>query len=293
MNTVKDHLIEKTKLLKNNFIKLPKLEARLLLSKALQKDFHWTFTNLEKLITKKDIKTYESLIKKKIEKVPTAYLLGIKEFYSMNFIVTKDTLIPRPETEMIVDQIKKHFKDNDKFTILDLGTGSGCILLSLLNEFRNALGIGIDKNIKTLKIAKKNAVKNNLLDRVKFAQINWNEKNFLKKILNQNNFFFNKNKVDLVVANPPYLLKKEINKLEPEIKYEPKRALFDGCDGLNSYRKIIPKLKYLLTDKGTAYFEINPLNIKKIKNILKKNNFKKIKVIKDLSKKNRFISLKI
>ena len=114
MESVKSCLIEKTKLLKDNLITTPKLEARLLLAKAINKDLNWTYLNLEKKISKKKLSKYEILIKKKLKKFPTAYLLGYKEFYSMNFKVNKNTLIPRPETEIIVEEIKKNFKNKKK-----------------------------------------------------------------------------------------------------------------------------------------------------------------------------------
>ena len=145
METVKFHLIEKTQLLKDKSIDVPKLEARLLLAKALNKNLNWTYLNPERKISKKKILKYEMLVKKKIKRFPTAYLLGNKDFYLMNFKVNKNTLIPRPETEVMLEEIKKNFKSKKKFSILDLGTGTGCILLSILNEFKNAFGIGIDK----------------------------------------------------------------------------------------------------------------------------------------------------
>ena len=139
METIKSCLTKKTKLLKDNYVKVPKLEARLLLAKTFNKDLNWTYSNTEKKISTKKIRVYEKLIKQKINRIPTAYLLGNKEFYSMNFKVNRNTLIPRPETESMIDEIKKNFKKNKKFNILDLGTGSGCILLSILQEFKNML----------------------------------------------------------------------------------------------------------------------------------------------------------
>ena len=163
METVKSCLLKKTKLLKDNSVTTPKLEARLLLAKAVNKDLNWTYLNLEKIISKKKLLKYKILIEKKIKKIPTAYLLGYKEFYSMNFKVNKNTLIPRPETEIIIDEVKKNFQNKKKISVLDLGTGTGCILLSILREFRNARGIGIDKNLQTINTANINSKKNNLI----------------------------------------------------------------------------------------------------------------------------------
>ena len=205
METVKTHLIEKTKLLKDNSIDVSKLEARLLLAKALNKNLNWTYLNLETKISKKEISKYEILIKKKIKRFPTAYLLGNKEFYSINFKVNENTLIPRPETEVIIDEIKKNFKSNSKFSVLDLGTGTGCILLSILSEFKNSIGIGVDKYLGPIKVAEINSKKNNLSERSKFISLDWHQKDFFKRILKINKKFSSNEKFDLVVSNPPDL----------------------------------------------------------------------------------------
>ena len=269
METVKFHLIEKTQLLKDKSIDVPKLEARLLLAKALNKDLNWTYVNLEKKIPKKKIFKYEILIKKKLKKIPTAYLLGNKEFYSMNFKVNENTLIPRPETEIIVEEIKKNFKNKKKLLVLDLGTGSGCILLSILKEFKNAIGLGIDKYLGTIKVAKINSKKNNLSKRAKFFKLDWNQKNFFKKILKINKKFSGYEKFDLVVSNPPYLLKNEMKTLMPEVTYEPKESLYDNKDGLSFYKRILPKINSLVSENSYIYLEINPKNRRNIEKICK------------------------
>lgn len=290
MQTVKYQLETKTKLLKKNLIKSPKLEARLLLAKVLNKTFNWTFTNLEEKISKEEIFSYERLIIKKLKNFPTAYLIGNKEFWSMKFKVNRNALIPRPETEIIIEEIKKSFDIKKSFSILDLGTGTGCILLSLLNEFKNAKGIGTDKNLKIIKLAEKNAQNNNLFGRSKFLNLNWNQKKTFKKLLRINGSFFGKKKFNLIVSNPPYLLKQDMRILMPEVLYEPKMSLYGGLDGLQSYKEIIPELKNILTKHGSIFFEINPVNFENIKKILKQNNFEDIKYIKDLSQKKRFVS---
>ena len=292
METVKSNLIKKTKLLKNNSIDLPKLEARLLLAKALNKDLNWTYVNLEKKIPKKKIFKYEILIKKKLKKIPTAYLLGNKEFYSMNFKVNENTLIPRPETEIIVEEIKKNFKNKKKLLVLDLGTGSGCILLSILKEFKNAIGIGVDKYLETLKVARINSKRNNLSKRSKFFKLDWIQKDFFKQVLKINKKFSGNEKFDLVVSNPPYLLKNEINTLMPEVLYEPKESLYDNKDGLSFYKRILPKINSLVSENSYIYLEINPKNRRNIEKICKSNNIKNIHYIKDLSGKYRFVLIK-
>ena len=292
METIKSHLIKKTKLLKNNLIDLPKLEARLLLAKALNKDLNWTYVNLEKKISKKKFFKYEILIKKKLKKFPTAYLLGNKEFYSMNFKVNENTLIPRPETEVIIEEIKKKFQNKKNFLVLDLGTGSGCILLSILKEFKNATGIGIDKYLETVKVARINSKQNNLSKRSKFFKLDWSQKDFFKQVIKINKAFSGNKKFDLVVSNPPYLLKHEINTLMPEVLYEPKESLYDNKDGLSFYKIVLPKINSLVSENSYIYLEINPKNKKNIEKICKINNLRNSHYIKDLSGKYRFVLIK-
>jgi len=292
METIKSHLIKKTKLLKNNLIDLPKLEARLLLAKALNKDLNWTYVNLEKKIPKKKICKYEILIKKKLKKFPTAYLLGNKEFYSMNFKVNDNTLIPRPETEIIIEEIKKKFQNKKNLLVLDLGTGSGCILLSILKEFKNATGIGIDKYLETVKVARINSKKNNLSKRSKFFKLDWNQKDFFKQVIKINKAFSGNKKFDLVVSNPPYLLKNEINTLMSEVLYEPKESLYDNKDGLSFYKIVLPKINSLVSENSYIYLEINPKNKRNIEKICKSNNLRNTNYIKDLSGKYRFVLIK-
>ena len=292
METIKSCITKKTKLLKDNYVNVPKLEARLLLAKTFNKDLNWTYSNTEKKISTKKIRVYEKLIKQKINRIPTAYLLGNKEFYSMNFKVNRNTLIPRPETESMIDEIKKNFKKNKKFNILDLGTGSGCILLSILQEFKKSVGIGVDKYLKTINVAKTNSKKNYLSSRSKFITLDWNNPKFLKKILQANKNFTSRNKFQLIVSNPPYLLKNEMKSIMPEVKYEPYESLYDNKDGLSFYKMILPKIHSLISSNGYICFEINPKSSNKINKICKKNGFANFKFIKDLSKKKRFILIK-
>ena len=292
METVKFHLIEKTKLLKDNFIEVPKIEARLLLAKTFNQNLNWTYLNTEKRISKKKIMIYEKLIKKKIKRFPTAYLLESKEFYSMNFKVNENTLIPRPETETLIEEIKKRFKSTKRFSVLDLGTGTGCILLSILKEFKNAIGIGIDKYLETIKVANINSKKNHLSKRVKFINLDWNKKNFFKKILKINKEFCGNETFHLVVSNPPYIERREMKNLMQEVKFEPKIALDGGHDGLRSYKKIFSQLKIILSKEGSIFFEIDPKKAGKINKILETEGFKQITFLKDLLNKKRVVFAK-
>ena len=210
----------------------------------------------------------------------------------MNFKVNENTLIPRPETEVMLEEIKKNFKSKKKFSILDLGTGTGCILLSILNEFKNAFGIGIDKYLETIKVAIINSKKKNLSKRSQFVNLNWNRKDSFKKILKINKKFSGNEKFDLIVSNPPYLLKSEMKNLMPEVKYEPKASLYGSENGLSFYKKVLPKINLLISEKSFIYLEINPKNLTNIEKICKNNNFHNIQYIKDLSGRKRFVLIK-
>ena len=196
-----------------------------------------------------------------------AYILGEKEFWSKKFIVNKDTLIPRPETELLVEKLVKLFKGK-KISILDIGTGSGCIILSLLSNLEKSVGLGVDISNKAILIANKNAERHELSNRVKFLNKSF-ESIFSKKF-------------DLIVSNPPYIERKNIKNLSEDIKrFEPIMALDGGHDGLDLIKKVIYKSKRILKIKGTLALEIGNEQIKKVSKILFDNNFRIREIIKD------------
>ena len=200
-------------------------------------------------------------------KEPIAYIFKEKEFWSKIFEVNKNTLVPRPETELMVDKLTKIFK-NKNISILDVGTGSGCILISLLSELNFSHGVGIDISAKALIIAKNNAKKHKIVNNLKF--VNRCFTNYFTK------------KFDLIVSNPPYILTKEINNLDEDIKkYEPKIALDGGNDGLDVIKKLIYKAKDTLKINGILALEIGNKQFNKVSNILVKKNFKIEHIIKD------------
>ena len=256
-----------SKYLKAKNITSHRLDSEILLSKVLNKSREQILINLREKIKKNDKKIFYKLIKRRSSKEPIAYILKKKEFWSKDFIVNKKTLIPRPETELIVEKIVRLFHKK-KINILDIGTGSGCILLSILSELKNSKGVGIDISHKAIKIAKKNAKKHKLILRSKFYVRS------LSEIYN--------NVYDLIVSNPPYIKRKDIKNLDDDIKkFEPKLALDGGNDGLDLVKKVIYKSKYILKIKGTLALEIGNEQIKKVSKILIDNNFRIEQVIKD------------
>jgi len=256
-----------SKYLKAKNITSHRLDSEILLSKVLNKSREQILINLREKIKKNDKKIFYKLIKRRSSKEPIAYILKKKEFWSKDFIVNKKTLIPRPETELIVEKIVRLFHKK-KINILDIGTGSGCILLSILSELKNSKGVGIDISHKAIKIAKKNAKKHKLILRSKFYVRS------LSEIYN--------NVYDLIVSNPPYIKRKDIKNLDDDIKkFEPKLALDGGNDGLDLIKKVIYKSKYILKIKGMLALEIGNEQIKKVSKILIDNNFSVRKISKD------------
>jgi len=244
-----------------------RLDSEILLSKVLNKRREEILINLNQKICAKHESKYSDLIKRRSNNEPVAYICEEKEFWSKNFFVNNNTLIPRPETELMVEKLVKIFKDK-RISILDIGTGSGCILISLLSELKNSKGVGIDISKNAVLIAKKNAKRHKMQHNT----------NFFNKSL-AGNFI---QKFDLIVSNPPYIMSKDIKNLNDDIKkYEPRIALDGGNDGLDLIKKIIYKTKNILKFKGKLALEIGNEQNKKVSTILEKNNFKIEHAIKD------------
>ena len=261
--------------LKNNKIISHKLDSEILLSKVLNTTREKLLINLNKKIASKEILTFHRLVDRRSSKEPMAYILKEKEFWSKSFLVSNNTLIPRPETELMVEKIVKIFSQKDIF-ILDIGTGTGCILLSILSELQNSKGIGIDISKKAIQIADENSKKHNLTQRTKFYTRS------LQAIYHY--------KFDLIVSNPPYIMKKDIKNLNEDIKkFEPKLALDGGNDGLDVIKKVIYKSKSILKTKGMLALEIGNEQFKKVSKILRKNKFKTRYLIKDYRENIRCI----
>ena len=225
-----------SKTLKDSNISSHILDAEILLSKTLNKSREEVLVNLEQIIKKSDVTKFNKYLQRRSHNEPIAYILGEKEFWSKKFKVNKHTLIPRPETELLIEKLLTIFKGK-KISILDIGTGSGCIILSLLSELEYSIGTGIDISKNAILVAKKNAVSHKLFNRVKFTTKSYEN-------------LFNK-KFDLIVSNPPYIEKKSIKNLSEDIKkYEPRMALDGGNDGLDLIKKIIYKTRYILKLKA-------------------------------------------
>ena len=272
MNTL-DLLNNGSKKLKYKGIKSSQIDSEILLSNILGKSRENILINLDKKIGSDDIIKFNDFIERRSLKEPIAYILKEKEFWSKNFVVNKSTLIPRPETELMVEKLSKIYYGK-KIFILDIGTGSGCILISLLSELKNSIGIGVDISSKALKIAKINALKHKVDHKLRF------EKKCFSKIFYK--------KFDLIVSNPPYIDQRKINKLDDDIKkFEPLIALNGGNDGLDVITKVIYKAKEILKIKGMLALEIGNEQLIRVSEILRNNNFKIKENIKDYNENTR------
>ncbi len=255
-----------SKILKERNIPTHRIDSEIILSHILKKDRERILIN-EYEITKNQFEIFNQLLTRRLNNEPIAYIINKKEFRSNNLYVAKNSLIPRPETELLIDPIISIFKRR-KLYFLDAGIGTGCIIFSILNELKYSKGVGIDICNKAISVAKIN------LKNFKFSQ--------RVKIQNRSiDQIFNK-KFDLVVSNPPYVVKREINQLSDDIKkFEPKKALNGGNDGLDVIRKVIYKSRYILKINGILALEIGRGQYLSVLSILKKNKFKQIKIIKD------------
>ena len=256
-------------------IKNSYLDSELLLSKVINKDRKYFILNSKKIIKKKQLDYFYNLVNRRKKGEPIAYILKKKEFWRNNFYVDKNVLIPRPDTELIVEKLINFSTIKSGLQVLDIGTGSGCILLSFLKEKPNFYGTGIDISLKSINISKFNAKMLGLTNRVRFYNSDIDNFNF--------------GKYDIIVSNPPYIKANKLRYLERDVLFEPKLALNGGVDGFSKIRKVINKSAILIKKNGKFILEIDFTQKNKVKKLLEKKGFYINKVFKDYAKKDRCI----
>ena len=261
-------------LIDNNIISA-KLDSEILMSQAIRKNKKFIILNLHKEIEKRDFDYFNNLIQERAKSKPIAQIIKKKDFWKYEFIVNNNVLIPRPDTEILIEQALKLVKNKNRLQILDIGIGSGCILMSILKEKKNFIGTGIDISNKSLQISKVNGQKLRINNRLRLFKSNIDN--------------FNTGKYDLIVSNPPYIKKSNLKCLEKDIGFEPKQALDGGLDGLSEIRKVINKSSELIKRSGHFIIEIGFDQKNKVKKILRDKGFYIKKTVKDLSNHDRCI----
>ena len=257
-------------------IRQANLDSEIILSHVIKKDRKYIILNSKEKLNKEKIKRFNKLINRRKKGEPVAYLINKKEFWNETFYVNKDVLIPRPDTELIIEQVIKSYSKNSRSSVLDIGTGSGCILLSILKERPNFYGTGIDISKKSIIVSKYNAKMLKLSNRV--------------KLYNSDVDNFNNGKYDIIVSNPPYIEFKSLKYLEKNVvNFEPKLALNGGSDGFSEIRKVISKAAVLIKKNGKLFLEIGFNQKIKVIEILKKEGFYINKALKDYGKNDRCI----
>ena len=270
-----------SKKLKKFNIKTSQIDSEILLADTIKKDRKYIILNLKDEIKKPLLNKFNNLINRRAKGEPVAYLTGKKEFWNETFYINKNVLIPRPDTEIIIESVLAMFPKKSKLQMLDIGTGSGCILLSILKERPNFYGTGIDISKNSIDVCKYNTQLFNLSNRVKFY--NSDIDNFIL------------GKYDLITSNPAYIDILSLKYLEKDVvNFEPKLALNGGLDGFSQIRKVISKASILIKKNGKFILEIGFNQKEKVKQILKKEKFYVNKILKDYGNNYRcIISTKI
>jgi release factor glutamine methyltransferase len=278
--TIHQALTEAAETLRAAGIDTAVLDARVLLCHALGLGEEYLLGSQETPINQDIAGQYRKFVARRQQHEPIAHITHKKEFWSLDFTVTPATLVPRPESETLVESALQRFPDRDRaYEIVDFGTGSGCLLITLLRELPKSIGIGIDISTSALAVASANAKALGVAPRARFVQGDW-----AKNI---------KGAFDIIIGNPPYIAEGEINKLAPDVaKFEPHTALFGGADGLDAYRALMPQVARLLKSNGTALFEIGQGQTAGITKIIREAGLKAVEVKPDLAGIDRCIIIK-
>ena len=276
MDNINSVLFNAKKYLINNSINSANIDSEILLSSVLKKSKNHLLLNSSIKIDEDKIDTFNKLVERRKKREPIAYILKQKDFWKSTFYVDRNVLIPRPDTEILIEEILYNYSKNQKLSVLDIGTGSGCIIISILKDRPNFKGTAIDVCKNALNVAKYNAKIHQLENRIKFYKSS------------VDNFF--KDKYDLVISNPPYINKFDLKYLERDvIGFEPSLALEGGVDGFTVLKKVIKKSSRLLKIGGKLVLEIGFDQKLKVIKLLKKEKYFVNKIAKDYGNRDRCV----
>ena len=279
MLTVLEAINLSTDFLAKKNIESPRINSEHLLAHVLNCKRLDLYLSFDRPLKEEELDTYRELLRRRGKAEPLQYILGKVEFFGLEFKINKSVLIPRPETEILVEKIIECCDRNIPIKILDIGTGSGNIAVSLAKNLTCCNVVAIDISEEALETAAENSLLNNTDKRIVFKKYDF---------MNENNL--EQESFGLIVSNPPYVSAEEFPSLRPELKvYEPRIALTDNSDGLNFYRSISAAAKTLLKSKGKIFFEVGEGQAESVKNILLQNNFSEIGIFKDYSNIDRVI----
>ena len=278
---IENAIKEGSEKLKQYNIESALLDSQLLMSETIKKDLKFIILNPGKKLKNFDYEYFKKLISYRAKGKPVAYLTGVKSFWNYDFFLNDKVLIPRPDSELIVDQVLKIYKNKRKINFLEIGVGSGCLILSILKEKKLFSGTGIDISNHSIKISNINAKNLKIENRIKLYKSDIDN--------------FNLGKYDLIISNPPYIKKLDFKNLKKDVsKFEPRLALDGGLEGLSCFRKIIKKSSELIKNHGKLILEIAFDQKRDVAKILKDNGFYINKILKDLANNDRcIISTKI
>lgn len=257
-----------------------RFEARLLLCHVLNIETQILIAYPERALSPLQQETLIAALARRENREPMSHILGEREFWSLPFKVTADTLTPRPDSETLIEAALRHFPDTEAdLQVLDLGVGTGCLLLSVLSEFPNAFGLGVDISAKALDVARENAERLELAGRSQWELGNWADG------IDQT--------FDLVLSNPPYISENDKDSLEPEVAhFEPDSALFAGADGLDDYRLLAQVLGRLLKDDGRAILEIGIGQAQAVSELMENADLEVLETPKDLGGVTRCVIIR-
>ena len=283
MHPISNVLKDAANTLKNYGVTMPELDSRILLAHYLKVSKEYLIINHDQKLSTEQLKEYSKFIIRRGQGEPTSKITQSKEFYGREFIVNDFVLDPRPDSELIIDVVKENFSKDEDIKILDLGTGSGCLIITLLLELANSRGLGLDISEKAIQVASLNAGKYSLDNRLSLVVSNWLES------VNINSF-------NVIISNPPYIPNNQISELAPEVKdFDPILALDGGDDGLRCYENILSQLNdNELNLKSMIMMELFSENKNKVIESFIKYGFEKekIEIRKDYNNKDRLIFIK-